>query len=98
MRRAAKIDANQPEIVAYLRERGAMVDIVSMVPGLGYDLIVRFMGATRAVEVKDGTLPPSKRQLTQSEQDAESRWGSGYRVVEWIADCDAMLGEMRGVA
>lgn len=98
MRRASKVDANQGEVVDYLRKRGAVVDIVSMVPNLGYDLVVGFMGATAIVEVKDGEKEPARRALTESEQAAARRWGSRYYVVENLNDCSAMLGEMRGVA
>lgn len=98
MRRASKVDANQGEVVDYLRKRGAVVDIVSMVPNLGYDLIVYFMGVGAVVEVKDGSKPPSARELTDSEKEAARRWGDRYYVVHNLNDCSAMLGEMRGVA
>ena len=48
MRRAARVDANQAEIVAALRQAGASVWII----GIPVDLLVGFRGMTIAVEIK----------------------------------------------
>jgi hypothetical protein len=61
MRRAARVDANQAEIVKALRDAGAYVWII----GLPVDLLVGYNNHTFLVEVKDG---PRKR-LTALQQD-----------------------------
>lgn len=98
MRRAARIDANQPDLVDYMRKRGAVVDIVSSLGSLGYDVTVWFMGRGRACEIKDPSKPPSDRKLTDNEVKAKNRLGNIYVVLETKQDCDNMLDEMRGVA
>jgi len=94
VRRAAKIDANQPEIVEYFRKAGAVVDIVSSLPGIGYDLIVHYMGAIVLVEVKDGSKPPSERCLTASETAAWKRHGSKFAVISDIQEANGLLNSM----
>jgi hypothetical protein len=64
MRRAAKRDANQPEIVAALRKIGVfVVDLASAGDGIP-DLLCGWHGSWKLVEVKDGSKPPCERQLT----------------------------------
>lgn len=94
MRRAAKVDANQPEIVEFFRKAGAVVDIVSSLPGIGYDLICNYRGVVVLVEVKDGSRPPSERLLTRSELDAQLRHGTKYAVVSSILDAQGLLESM----
>jgi hypothetical protein len=66
MRRAARVDANQAEIVKALRDAGAYVWII----GLPVDLLVGYNNHTFLVEVKDG---PRKR-LTALQQDFFDNW------------------------
>jgi Holliday junction resolvase len=81
MRRAAKIDRNQPEIVAALRAIGA--DVVSLAAvGSGVpDLLVGFQGQTVLIEVKDGSKPKSARQLTDDQIEWHAAWRGGRCVV-----------------
>lgn len=86
MRRAAKIDRNQPEIVAALRAIGCRVEALSQ-HGLGVpDLLVGtpakpWHAAKRLLllEVKDGDRPPSERKLTPAQEDWHREW-AGYPV------------------
>ena len=94
MRRAAKIDANQPEIVEYFRKAGAVVDIVSSLPGIGYDLICNFRDVIVLVEVKDGSKPPSERRLTDSEYAAWERHGSKFSVISSVDEAAGLLESM----
>lgn len=64
MRRAAKIDDNQPEIVAALRKIGALVTLLSAVGEGVPDLLVWYRDKWTLLEVKDGNKPPSARKLT----------------------------------
>lgn len=66
-RQVRKVDANQPEIVAALRKIGVfVVDLASAGGGIP-DLLCGWHGSWKAVEVKDGSKPPSQRQLTKDQ-------------------------------
>lgn len=80
-RRAAKVDANQPEIVAALRKVGADVTSLAAVGDGVPDLLVGFRGATVLIEVKDGSKPPSARQLTADQIEWHAAWRGGRCVV-----------------
>ena len=73
MRRAAKVDDNQKDIVKALRAIGATVRIVTQGEGIP-DLLVGFRGHTVLMEVKDGNKPPSARKLTEAEQKFFEEW------------------------
>jgi len=94
MRRAAKIDRNQPEIVEALRKAGAVVEHVHTVPGL-FDLIVYHKGKTYSAEIKDGSLVPSRRKLTDDEQKCKERIesvGVKYWIITSIEEALFMIG------
>jgi len=81
MRRAAKRDDNEGEIVAALRKAGAVVRIITQGDGLP-DLLVGYQGRTILMEVKDGAKVPSQRRLTVDEQKFFDAWTGGelYKV------------------
>lgn len=81
MRRAAKVDRNQPEIVAALRKVGADVFSLAAVGDGIPDLLVGFRGVTVLMEVKDGSKPPSARQLTPDQIEWHAAWRGGRCVV-----------------
>ncbi len=72
MRYAARVDANQDQIVSALRAAGAYVWII----GLPVDLLVGYKGHTFLVEVKNG----SKKRLTKLQADFFENW-SGSTLV-----------------
>lgn len=81
MRRAAKIDANQPAIVAALEAIGASVAITSAV-GRGFpDLVVGMRGRNWLLELKDGDKSPSRRTLTPDQIEFKARWRGHWAVV-----------------
>jgi len=91
MRRAAKVDDNQKDIVKALRAIGATVRIVTQGEGIP-DLLVGFRGHTVLMEVKDGNKPPSARKLTEAEQKFFEEWRGGMlAVVESVDDAIALL-------
>jgi len=95
MRRAAKVDDNQNDVVDRFRELGCSVAITSKL-GQGFsDLVVGLGGFNVLVEVKDGSKPPSKRKLTDDEQKFMEGWRGEYRIVETLADVDALVAEVR---
>ena len=85
-RRAAKRDANEPEIITALRAVGAVVWQVSEkgVP----DLVVGYEGATFLLEVK----APGK-WLTPDQKDVHAAWKGGHIfVVETPAQALRAIG------
>lgn len=72
MRRAARTDTNQARVIAALRGVGCAVHDTSRLGGGYPDITVRLpprAGGNRLwlVEIKDGSRPPSERQLTPAE-------------------------------
>lgn len=94
-RRHKRKDANHGEIVDLLRANGAMVDDVSALPDLGYDVIVHYRGVVVFVEIKDGEKSPSQRQLTDSEEAAALRHGEKYAVLESTEQARGLLNSIR---
>ena len=66
MRRAARVDANQQQIVSALRAADAYVWII----GLPVDLLVGYKGYTFLMEIKDGP----KKRLTKLQEDFFENW------------------------
>ncbi len=65
---AARIDANQPEIVEALRAIGCYVEPrLARIGGGCPDLLVCRHGVWRVLEVKDGAKKPSQQKLTGEE-------------------------------
>jgi hypothetical protein len=84
-RRAAKVDVNQPEIVAAFRELGWSVLIISQLKKC-CDIFVAKGGVTIAVEIKDGDKPPSARKLSEGEQDFRDNWLGRWELIESVDD------------
>lgn len=80
MRRAARVDANQDQIVSALRACGATVRVVTQGDGLP-DLLVGYRGYTILMEVKDGRKPPSARKLTEEEEKFFMNWTGGMLAI-----------------
>jgi hypothetical protein len=92
VRRAAKTDANQAEIVATLRMVGATVQPLHAVGGGVPDLLVGFRGQTYLIEVKDGRKPPSERRLTPDQVKWHGEWRGQVAVAEWPEDALSTIG------
>lgn len=82
-RRAAKVDRNQPEIVAEFRRLGWYVLIVSQLKNC-CDIIVSKRGVTVAIEIKDGEKPESAQQLSVGELKFQQEWQGDYAIVKNI--------------
>lgn len=67
MRRSARVDANQVEIVEALRRAGAFVQSLHTIGKGCPDLLVAFRGSWHVLEVKDGKKLPSDQALTKPE-------------------------------
>ncbi len=96
-RYAAKVDANQAEIVSALRSVGATVT-PTHAAGQGFpDLVVGFRGVNLLIEVKDGAKPPSERKLTPAQKEWHATWTGQKAVCKDVAESLAVLGiEYRG--
>lgn len=81
MRRAAKIDANQEQVVSALRAAGAVVQSLAAVGNGVPDLLVMFRGNLFLLEVKDGRKVPSAQKLTEAQTKWHQAWGAMVEVV-----------------
>jgi len=89
MRYAARVDANQDQIVSALRAAGAYVWII----GLPVDLLVGYKGKTILVEVKNG----SKKRLTKLQADFFENWsGSTLVRIDGAEAALRMIGVLNG--
>ena len=86
MRRRARVDRNQKELVQVWRELGGSVLHTHTIPR-GLDLIVGYGGIDQRVEIKDGSLKPSARRLTSYEQETILEW-KGRPPVIWCQEED----------
>jgi hypothetical protein len=88
MRRAARVDANQEQIVSALRAAGAYVWII----GLPIDLLVGHKGHTFLVEIKTD----SKKRLTGLQADFFENWsGSTLARVDSPEAALRMIGVIK---
>jgi hypothetical protein len=97
MRRAARVDDNQPEIVEALRRFGAAVLITSQLKN-AFDILVAYRGQLYVVEIKDGKLPPSARKLTSGELKCKAMFeavGVTYHVIKSVEQAINLINEKR---
>lgn len=73
MRRAAKIDDNHWQIVSALKAAGCFVQSLAAVGGGVPDLLVVRAGNIYLLELKDGSKPPSARELTREQRAWHAR-------------------------
>lgn len=92
MRRAARTDDNQAEIVRGLRAIGATVQSLAAVGAGVPDLLVGWQGANVLLELKDAAKVPSKRKLTPDQVAWHQAWRGQVATVETLKDALAALG------
>ena len=92
-RRAAKVDANQAEIVKAFRKMGCSVLIISQLKNCT-DLVIGKNKKNVMVEVKDGSKPPSARKLTDGEQKFRDGWFGSAVTVESLDDVIEVVREL----
>lgn len=95
MRRAGKVDANQGEIVAALRELGISVQILSAVGEGCPDILVGYKGGNYPIEIKDGERPPSERTLTPQQKKWHAEWKGTAYVANRLSDVLLIIGAAR---
>lgn len=92
MRRAARTDDNQTEIVNALRSVGATVQILSAVGKGCPDLLVGINGKNHLLEVKDGDKSPSRQSLTSEEVIWHMAWKGKAFIVTNVSEAFAAIG------
>ena len=91
-RRAARTDANQPEIVAALRAAGCSVASAAALGGGFPDLVVGRGGRTFLLEVKDPAKDVTHRALTPAQRTWHDSWRGHVVVVETVEQALAAVG------
>jgi hypothetical protein len=95
MRRAARRDDNEQDIIKAMRAEGAYVKVIND-EGL-FDLLVAYRGPsgfqhTLLIEVKDGAKPPSARRLTDAELKFHDEWPlSNLFIIIGVEEAVALL-------
>lgn len=93
MRRAAKIDANQPGIVCELRQVPGVTVAVTSAAGDGFpDLVVGFRSRSYLIEIKDPAKSPSRRKLTPAQEQFHAEWRGQVDVAETTNDVLKIIG------
>jgi hypothetical protein len=96
MRRAARVDSNQDQVVEALRAAGATVQSLAAVGQGVPDLLVGFQGQTLLMEVKNGRKPLSQRQLTEDQLKWHGAWRGGpMAIVDGPDAALRMLGVLK---
>lgn len=84
-RRAARKDANHNEITDCFFSLGYSVLDISQLKN-ACDAIVAKGKRTIAIEIKDGTKPPSQRKLSDGETKFKESWNGEWALIESIED------------
>ena len=93
MRTAARIDLNQPEIVAALRKIGATVQHLHTIGAGCPDILVGYRGQNILMEIK---MPGKAYQLTPDEFLWHAAWQGSVWVVRSPAEAvAAVVGRLR---
>lgn len=101
MRRAARVDANQGEIVDALRKAGESVQPLHGVGGGVPDLLVTGrcdicgQRVNKLLEVKDGAKPPSWRKLTDDQVKWHGAWRGPVSIVKSIDEALRAVGVIK---
>jgi hypothetical protein len=90
VRRAARRDANEADVVKALASVGASVFVALMGDGFP-DLVVGYRGRTYLMEVKDGRKPEHARPLTPMQAEFIRDWKGQVIVVTSPAEAVEVL-------
>jgi Holliday junction resolvase len=90
MRRAARVDANQEQIVSALRAAGASVQSLAPIGKGCPDILVAFRGDMFLMEVKQGKGKPNDLQKTWHEA-----WKAGVHVVYGPEEALRVIGAIQ---
>lgn len=76
-----RLDGNHRAVCDALRAAGMQVLSLAAVGGGCPDVLAGWRGVNVLLEIKDGTKPPSARELTAAEQDFHATWPGQVRTV-----------------
>ncbi len=91
-RYAARVDANQSQIIKALEAAGCVVWVIRQ----PVDLLVGKGSKTLLMEVKDGAKSPSRRKTTPVQDAFLSTWNGGPVAV--VTDVDSALRAVAAIA
>jgi hypothetical protein len=91
MRRAARADTNQPDIVRKLRSLGASIWHTHTIGRGGPDIVVGYCGVNVLAEIKRDESEP----LTPAEFKFHAAWRGQIVVLRGIDDAIGLLDKMR---
>ena len=87
MKKHGRTDANQSEIVGFLRAiPGVSVISLADVGGGVPDLLIGHRGTNFLFELKDPDKPLSKRKLTKAQKDFHALWRGHVEVAETFGE------------
>ena len=93
MRRRARTDANQKEIIEQLRSIAGISVFPTHQLGSGFpDIAVGYRGRNFFFEIKNPDLYPSERRLTEDEVKFFERWQGQVDEVLYVEDILEVLG------
>ena len=95
IRRAARVDANQGEIVSALRQMGCSVVSLAAVGKGVTDLLVGVSGKNLLIEVKDGSKPPRERKLTPDQVIFHAEWRGQIAKADSVDEVISIINEAR---
>ena len=96
MRRAARVDSNQREIVTALRKAGYQVQHLHIVSNKYPNILVGAHDNNILIELKDGNKKPSARRLTEDERQWHESWAGQVDVAHDFGECiEIILRETR---
>ena len=94
MKKHGRTDANQSEIVGFLRAiPGVTVTSLAAVGGGVPDLLVGHRGQNWLFEIKDPDKPPSKRKLTKAQKDFHTTWRGQIATAETFGEILLVIRE-----
>lgn len=96
MRVRARKDANHTAIVQNFRDLGATVLDTAQLGNGAPDILIGYQGQNVAIEIKDGSKPPSKRALTVDEKQFHEEWKGWIEIVYTVDDVVRIINEIRG--
>jgi hypothetical protein len=94
MRKYGRRDDNHTDIVGTFRAIGFSVLDTASLGGGAPDVMVSNHLNTWAIEIKDGTKPPSARKLTKAEETFRDTWQGRYAIIESVDDVLALVRNM----
>lgn len=95
MRHKPRLDATQPDIVAALLKCGCTVQSLASIGGGCPDLLVGTAGEWYVLECKDGSLPPSKRALSEDERKWINKARAPVHIVGSVDEALRAVGAIR---